>query len=65
MPKDSCMGVIFQRLFCTTSGTASFLRSMTMRIPSRSLSSRMSEMPSILFSRTSSAIFSMSLALLT
>jgi len=53
------------RLFITTSGTASFFRSTTTRMPSRSDSSRTSEMPSILFSRTNSAIFSMSLALLT
>ena len=65
MPNDSCSGVIFQRLFCTTSGTASFFRSMTTRMPSRSDSSRMSAMPSMRFSRTSSAIFSISLALLT
>ena len=65
MPNDSCSGVIFQRLFCTTSGTASFFRSMTMRMPSRSDSSRMSAMPSMRLSRTSSAIFSISLALLT
>jgi len=52
MPKDSCRGVIFHRLFITTSGTASFFRSTTTRMPSRSDSSRTSEMPSILFSRT-------------
>jgi hypothetical protein len=38
---------------------------MTMRMPSRSLSSRRSEMPSMRFSRTSSAIFLSSSALLT
>ncbi len=65
MPNDSCSGVIFQRLFWTISGTASFLRSMTIRIPSRSDSSRRSAIPSIRLSRTSSAIFSISLALLT
>ena len=65
MPNDSCRGVIFHRLFITTSGTASFFKSTTMRMPSRSDSSRTSEMPSILFSRTSSAIFSINLALLT
>ncbi len=36
---------------------------MTIRIPSRSDSSRRSEMPSIVFSRASSAIFSISLRL--
>ena len=36
-----------------------------MRMPSRSDSSRRSAMPSIVFSRTSSAIFSMSRALFT
>ena len=38
---------------------------MTIRIPSRSDSSRRSLMPSIVFSRTRSAIFSISLALFT
>src|ERR1043165_8907870 len=40
-------------------------RSMTMRSPSRSDSARISEMPSIVFSRTSSAMRSISFALLT
>ncbi len=65
MPNESCICVIFQRLLSTTSGTASFLRSITIRMPSRSDSSRMSAMPSMRLSRTSSAIFSISLALLT
>jgi hypothetical protein len=38
---------------------------MTTRMPSRSLSSRISEMPSICFSRTSSAMRSSSVALFT
>ena len=48
-----------------TSPTSPRFRSMTMRMPSRSDSSRMSEMPSIVFSRTRSAMRSISLALLT
>jgi hypothetical protein len=43
----------------------SFFSSMTMRIPSRSLSSRTSEMPSIRFSFMHSAIFATSRALFT
>ncbi len=46
-------------------GFSSFFSSMTTRIPSRSLSSLRSEIPSIFFSLTSSAIFSTSLALFT
>ncbi len=42
-----------------------FLMSRTMRIPSRELSSRMSAMPSTRLSFTSSAIFSISWALLS
>ena len=41
------------------------LISMTTRMPSRSISSRRSEMPSTRFSRTSSAMRSISVALLT
>ncbi len=44
---------------------ASRFSSMTMRMPSRLLSSQMSEMPSTRFSRTRSAIFSISVFLLT
>ncbi len=64
-PKDDCMAVKRHSWFSTTSGTASRFSSMTMRMPSRSDSSRRSEMPSSRFSRTSSAIFSMSVALFT
>ena len=64
-PKLDCSAVKRQSWFSTTSATASRLSSMTMRMPSRSDSSRRSEMPSMRFSRTSSAIFSISVALLT
>src|ERR671917_436854 len=47
------------------SATASRLSSIAMRIPSRSDSSRKSEMPSIFFSWTKAAICSMSRTLLT
>ena len=47
------------------SGKASFLSSMMMLIPSLSLSSRRSEMPSMTLSRTREAIFSSRLLLLT
>ena len=49
----------------TTSGTSPRFSSMTIRMPSRSDSSRRSEMPSIVFSRTRSAIRSISFALFT
>ena len=52
-----------QSWFSTTSAMASRFSSMTMRMPSRLVSSQMSEMPSIRFSRTCSAIFSISVAL--
>ena len=42
-----------------------FFSSTTIRMPSRSLSSRRSEMPSIFFSCTNSAIFSSRVALFT
>ncbi len=48
-----------------TSGTSPRFSSITIRMPSRSDSSRRSEMPSIVFSRTSSAMFSSSRFLLT
>ena len=50
--------VCLKRLLSTLRGAASFLHSMTMRMPSRSDSSRRSAMPSILPVLTSSAIFS-------
>ena len=60
---ESCVNL--NKLFLTTSGLASRLSSITIRIPSRSDSSRMSEMPLILCSLTRSAIFSINIALLT
>ena len=48
-----------------TSATASRFSSITTRMPERSDSSRMSEIPSMRFSRTSSAIFSIIVALFT
>ena len=65
MPNDDCIGVSLYSLLRTTCGIASRLSSMTMRMPSRFDSSRISEMPSSFFSWTSSAIFSISRALLT
>ena len=53
------------RLFRMTPGFSSRFSSITMRIPSRSDSSRMSEIPSIRLSRTSAAISSMSCVLFT
>ena len=64
-PKLVCRSEWRQSWFSTTSAMASRLSSMTMRMPSRLVSSQMSEMPSILFSRTCSAIFSISTRLLT
>mmetsp|Transcript_12608 Transcript_12608/g.17980 ORF Transcript_12608/g.17980 Transcript_12608/m.17980 type:complete len:302 (+) Transcript_12608:1604-2509(+) len=58
-------GVFLYRLFKTTVATASLLSSTTTRMPSLSDSSLRSAMPSIFFSFTSVAIFSMSAALLT
>ena len=55
-PKLDCSGVKRQSWLSTTSATASRLISMTMRMPSRSDSSRRSAMPSMRFSRTSSAM---------
>ena len=65
MPKLVWSGVCLYRLLSTTSGISPRFSSMTMRMPSRSDSSRRSEMPSIVLSRTRSAIFSISRALLT
>ena len=57
--------VCAKRRFRTTCGFASCLTSMTMRMPVRSVSSRMSEMPSRRLSFTWSAMFLMSMRLLT
>ncbi|CFO10530.1 Uncharacterised protein [Bordetella pertussis] len=65
MPKVSCSCVFLYRLFSTTSGTSPRLSSMTRRMPSLSDSSRMSEMPSIFLSLTSSAMRSCRVFLLT
>ena len=64
-PKVSSSCVCFNRRFRTICGFTSFLSSMTIRMPSRFDSSRRSVIPSTRLSRTKSAIFSMSLALLT
>ena len=64
-PKDVCRSEWRQSWFSTTSAIASRLSSMTMRMPSRLVSSQMLAMPSILFSRTCSAIFSISTRLFT
>ena len=65
MPNDVCSWVCLCRLLSSTSGTSPRRSSITMRMPSRSDSSRRSAMPSITLSRASSAIFLSSRALLT
>ncbi len=65
MPNVVCMALCLKSLFRTTLGMASRLSSITMRMPDRSDSSRRSEISGMCFSRTRSAIFSMSCALLT
>ncbi len=65
MPKLSCSWVCLNRLLSTTSGSSPRFNSTTTRMPSLSDSSRMSEMPSIFFSVTSSAMRSSSDFLLT
>ena len=65
MPNVSCSWVCLYRLFSTTSGTSPRRSSITTRMPDLSDSSRMSEMPSIFLSLTSSAIFSCSVRLFT
>ncbi len=57
--------VCLKSWFCVTAVTASRRSSITIRIPSRSDSSRRSAMPSIFLSRTAWAIFSISVDLLT
>ena len=64
-PKVVCKAVCLKRLLSTFIGWASRFSSMTMRMPERSDSSRRSLMPSILPSLTSSAIFSIRVALFT
>ena len=65
MPNVSCSCVFLYRLFSTISGTSPRFSSITTRMPDLSDSSRMSEMPSSRFSRTSSPIFSSSVVLFT
>ena len=65
MPKTVSIEVSRYRLFSITSAFSPRRSSMTRRMPSLSDSSRSAEIPSIRFSLTSSAIFSISRALLT
>ena len=64
-PKVLCMSVCAYSALSRTCANASFFRTMTMRMPSRSLSSRRSLMPSMVPARTRPAIFSISAALFT
>ncbi|OQA08860.1 MAG: hypothetical protein BWY66_00817 [bacterium ADurb.Bin374] len=64
-PKEVRIEVCWNRLLRTTWALALREISMTMRMPSRSDSSRRSVMPSIFLSRTRSAICLTSFALLT
>ena len=64
-PKLVCRSEWRHSWFSTTSAIASRFSSMTMRMPSRLVSSQMLEMPSSFFSRTCSAIFSISTRLFT
>ena len=65
IPKLSCNCVCLYRLFKTISACSPLFNSMTIRIPSRSDSSRMSEIPSTFFSCTNRAVRSITLDLLT
>ncbi len=65
MPKTDCNWLCWNRLFSTTSECSPRLRSKTTRMPSLSDSSRISAMPSIFFSFTSSAMRWSMRALLT
>ena len=64
-PKVSCIFVCLNNKFKITFGLASLLSSITILIPSLSDSSLKSDIPVIFLSLTKSAIFSISLALLT
>ena len=64
-PKLTCSWVKRNNWFSTTSGVASRFSSITMRMPERSLSSRISPMPSICLARTSSPMRSSSVDLFT
>ena len=65
MAKVERMAVCLESRFLICGAEPSRFSSMTTRMPSRSLSSRRSAMPSTFFSRTRLAIFSMSEALFT
>ena len=65
MPKLSCNWVCLNSLLSTTSGISPRFNSMTRRMPDLSDSSRISLMPSIFFSLTSSAMRSCRVRLLT
>ena len=65
MPNVSCNCVCLYKLFKMTSGISPRLSSITTRMPDLSDSSRKSEIPSIFFSFTSSAIFSTKVFLFT
>ena len=60
-----CIAVSLKSLFRITRPCAPDLNSITIRIPLRSDSSRISEMPSSLLLLTKPAIFSINVALLT
>ncbi len=64
-PKVDCIWVCLYSRFSTICETASRFSSTTMRMPSRSLSSRRSLIPSTRRSRANSAICSISRVLLT
>ena len=64
-PNVSCIFVCLNNKFKITLGLASLLSSITILIPSLSDSSLKSDIPVIFLSFTKSAIFSISLALLT
>ena len=64
-PNVSCICVCLYNWFSTIFALQSFRSSITIRIPSRELSSRRAVIPSIFLSLTSSAIFWISFALFT
>ena len=65
MPKLTCSCVNLYRRFRITLAFSPRFSVITMRMPSRDDSSRISEMPSIFLSRTRSAMLSISFALFT
>ncbi|MBP1663738.1 MAG: hypothetical protein H6Q19_878 [Bacteroidetes bacterium] len=62
---DDCSAVILNNLFRMTLALASLLTSITIRIPSRLVSSLIFDIPSILFSVTRLAMYLISSDLLT